>query len=187
MTIPTNKTRTKPSASNARRFGPLVGALALSLTWSAGHTQQQQQTITPNFKDADLALVIQAVQSITGKTFIVDPRVRAQVTILSSTPMTADAFYNAFLSVLQVHDFVAVPTGNIVKIVPAQNSRYMPGNDLPNQVSSSSDEVVTQVIQVKNVNAANVGMVTVNAMSSSWSARMGGPGARNWTAASTRR
>ena len=49
-----------------------------------------------------------------------------------------------------------MPTGNIVKIVPAQNSRYMPGNDLPNQVSSSSDEVVTQVIQVKNVNAANL-------------------------------
>lgn len=155
MTISTNKTRSRPPAT-ARRFGPLVGALALSLTWSAGYTQQQQQTITPNFKDADLALVIQAVQSITGKTFIVDPRVRAQVTILSSTPMTADAFYNAFLSVLQVHDFVAVPTGNIVKIVPAQNSRYMPGNDLPNAVSSSSDEIVTQVIQVKNVNAANL-------------------------------
>jgi general secretion pathway protein D len=97
---------------------------------------------------------VQAVQSITGKTFIIDPRVRAQVTILSSTPMSADAFYSAFLSVLQVHDFVAVPSGNVVKIVPAQNSRWMPGNDLPNTVSASSDEIVTQVIAVKNVNAA---------------------------------
>jgi general secretion pathway protein D len=154
MTIPT--TRSPTAASAPRKAGPLLCVLALSLTWSSGQTQQQAQTITPNFKDADLALVVQAVQSITGKTFIIDPRVRAQVTILSSTPMSADAFYNAFLSVLQVHDFVAVPSGNIVKIVPAQNSRWMPGNDLPNQVSSSSDEIVTQVIQVKNVNAANL-------------------------------
>ncbi|HMN46667.1 MAG TPA: type II secretion system secretin GspD [Povalibacter sp.] len=139
-----------------RKAGPLLCAIAMTLTWSSAQTQQQAQTITPNFKDADLALVVQAVQSITGKTFIIDPRVRAQVTILSSTPMSADAFYDAFLSVLQVHDFVAVPSGNVVKIVPAQNSRWMPGNDLPNQVSPSSDEIVTQVIQVKNINAANL-------------------------------
>lgn len=139
-----------------RRLGPLLCVLALTMTWSAGYPQQPAQTITPNFKDADLALVVQAVQSITGKTFIIDPRVRAQVTILSSTPMSADAFYDAFLSVLQVHDFVAVPSGNVIKIVPAQNSRWMPGNDLPGNVSSSSDEIVTQVIAVKNVNAANL-------------------------------
>lgn len=150
-------TRSPRDPSRAtRKAGPLLCAIAMTLTWSSAQTQQQAQTITPNFKDADLALVIQAVQSITGKTFIIDPRVRAQVTILSSTPMSADAFYNAFLSVLQVHDFVAVPSGNVVKIVPAQNSRWMPGDDLPNQVSSSSDEIVTQVIQVKNVNAANL-------------------------------
>lgn len=158
MTIPDNRSRTWPRATarGTRSFKPLLCALALTLTWSAGYTQQAQTTITPNFKDADLALVVQAVQSITGKTFIIDPRVRAQVTILSSTPMSADAFYDAFLSVLQVHDFVAVPSGNVVKIVPAQNSRWMPGNDLPGRVSPSSDEIVTQVIAVKNVNAANL-------------------------------
>jgi general secretion pathway protein D len=129
----------------------LLCVLALAAAWSGSHAQEQ--TITPNFKDAPLDRVIQAVQAITGKTIIIDPRVRAQVTILSSTPMSADAFYEAFLSVLQVHDFVAIPSGNTLKIVPAQNSRWMPGNDLPNRVSSSSDEMVTQVIAVKNVSA----------------------------------
>lgn len=159
MMIPNNRSRTW-LATTARdthtlrlRLKMLLCAAALALTWSAGFTQQPQSTITPNFKDADLALVVQAVQSISGKTFIIDPRVRAQVTILSSTPMSADAFYEAFLSVLQVHDFVAVPSGNVIKIVPAQNARMMPSNDLPDRISSSSDEVVTQVIAVKNVNA----------------------------------
>jgi general secretion pathway protein D len=155
MTLSQN-TSNIPHGARRRRLQswlrvPLICVLALAFAWSGSHAQEQ--TITPNFKDAPLDRVIQAVQAITGKTIIIDPRVRAQVTILSSTPMSADAFYQAFLSVLQVHDFVAVESGNTLKIVPAQNSRWMPGNDLPGRVSPTSDEMVTQVIAVKNVSA----------------------------------
>ena len=54
---------------------------------------QQGAQITPNYKDADIGQVIEAVSQVTGKNFIVDPRVRAQVTMLSNTPMSPDAFY----------------------------------------------------------------------------------------------
>ena len=70
--------------------------------------QNNGQRITPNFKDAEIGQVIEAVAPATGKTIILDPRVRAQVTMLSQTPMTPDAFYEAFLAMLQVHEFVAV-------------------------------------------------------------------------------
>ncbi|HEU4623997.1 MAG TPA: type II secretion system secretin GspD [Steroidobacteraceae bacterium] len=118
--------------------------------------QQTQQKITPNFKDADITMIAEAVSAATGKNFIIEPRVRAQVTMLSSTPMSPDAFYQAFLSILQVHGFVAMPAGDVVKIVPDANARTMPGDDLPDRVSRTSDEIVTQVIQVKNVNAAQL-------------------------------
>src|SRR4051812_1410771 len=110
-------------------------------------TPQQQlgQRITPSFKDSDITSIAEAVSSVTGKNFIIDPRVRAQVTMLSSTPMSPDAFYEAFLSILQVHGFVAVPAGNVIKILPDANARSMPSNDLPDHVSSTSDEIVTQV------------------------------------------
>src|SRR4029079_11305133 len=92
-----------------------------------------------------------------GKTFIVDPRVRAQVTILSSTPMSPAAFYETFLSILQVHGFVAVPAGNSIKIIPDANARQLPGQeDLPDRVKSDSDEFITQVIAVRNVSAAQL-------------------------------
>jgi general secretion pathway protein D len=117
---------------------------------------QQAQRITPNFKDADIQQVAEAVSAATGKTFIIDPRVRAQVTMLSSTPMTPAAFYEAFLSILQVYGFVAVPSGNITKILPDANARQFPANDLPDHVSSTSDEMVTQVLDVKNVSAAQL-------------------------------
>jgi general secretion pathway protein D len=117
---------------------------------------ESTQRITPNFKDADITQIAEAVSAATGKNFIIDPRVRAQVTMLSSTPMSPDAFYQAFLSILQVHGFVALPAGKIIKIVPDANARQYPSNDLPDHVSSSSDEIVTQVIAVKSVNAAQL-------------------------------
>jgi general secretion pathway protein D len=130
-----------------------IGLLTLA---SPGVTLGQAGGITPNYKDADLSQIIEAVSAVTGKNFIVDPRVRAQVTMLSSTPMSADAFYEAFLSILQVHGFVAVPSGDVVKIIPDANARQLPANDLPSRVSATSDEIVTQVIAVKNVSAAQL-------------------------------
>jgi general secretion pathway protein D len=117
---------------------------------------QEGATITPNYKDADLSQIIQAVGEVTGKNFIIDPRVNAKVTMLSSTPMSPAAFYEAFLAVLQVYGYVAVPAGKVIKIVPNTDLRQLPANDLPNNVSSTSDEIVTQIVTLKNVSAAQL-------------------------------
>jgi len=117
---------------------------------------QQGAQITPNYKDADLGQVIEAVSQVTGKSFIVDPRVRAQVTMLSTSPMNPEAFYEAFLAILQVHGYIAVPSGSVIKIMPDATARQVPANDLPERISSTSDEIVTQVIQVRNVSAGQL-------------------------------
>ncbi|MGH8252106.1 MAG: type II secretion system secretin GspD [Steroidobacteraceae bacterium] len=130
----------------------VLAALALPLAAAA----QQGAQITPNYKDADLGQVIEAVSQVTGKNFIVDPRVRAQVTMLSTEPMSPDAFYEAFLAILQVHGFIAVPSGSVIKILPDVTARQVPANDLPERISATSDEIVTQVVQVRNVSAAQL-------------------------------
>ena len=161
MPHPTPSPRTTPRSAPASRvaatlvgllllFGATGGALPAAAQGAAG------QRITPNFKDADITQVIEAVAAATGKNIIVDPRVRAQVTMLSATPMTPDAFYEAFLALLQVHGFVAVPSGRTVKVIPDANARTVPGNDLPDRVSASSDELVTQVVGVRNVSAVQL-------------------------------
>jgi general secretion pathway protein D len=118
--------------------------------------KQDGATITPNYKDADLSQIIQAVAEVTGKNFIIDPRVNAKVTMISSTPLSPAAFYEAFLAVLQVYGYVAVPAGKIIKIVPNTDARQLPSIDLPNDVSATSDEIVTQIIQLKNINATQL-------------------------------
>jgi general secretion pathway protein D len=117
---------------------------------------QNSGRITPNFKDADITQITEAVAAATGKNFIIDPRVRAQVTMISSTPMSPAAFYEAYLAILQVHGFIAVPAGDVIKVLPDANARQIPSVDLPDHVSSTSDEIVTQVIDVKNVSAAQL-------------------------------
>jgi hypothetical protein len=136
-----------------------LASLAAAAPPGAPNLQQRPQdgaTITPNYKDADLSQIIQAVSEVTGKNFIIDPRVNAKVTMLSSTPMSPDAFYQAFLSVLQVYGYVAVPAGKVIKIVPNTDARQLPSIDLPNNVSATSDEMVTQIITMKNVSAAQL-------------------------------
>ncbi|NIV18570.1 MAG: type II secretion system secretin GspD [Woeseiaceae bacterium] len=121
----------------------------MSLAWG------QQNDISLNFRDADIRQVIEAVSESTGKNFIIDPRVSANVTMLSSTPMSPDAFYEAFLSILQVHNYVAVPSGNVVKIVPDATARQYAG-PIGTAGAAGGDDIVTQVIQVQNVGAAQL-------------------------------
>lgn len=121
----------------------------VSLAWG------QQATITPNYKDADIRQIIEAVGEVTKKNFIIDTRVNAKVTMLSSTPMSADAFYEAFLSILAVHGFVAIPTGDIIKIVPDATARQFAG-PIGTDNAAGADDIVTQVLQVQNVGAAQL-------------------------------
>ncbi len=133
-----------------------VIALCAVLLLGLGGASAQTPTVTPNYKDADIRQIIEAVSEVTGENFIIDPRVKAEVTMLSSSPMSPEAFYEAFLSILEVHGYVAVPAGDLIKIVPDANARQVPGRDLPSGPMGQSDELVTQVIQVENVGAAQL-------------------------------
>jgi general secretion pathway protein D len=147
-----------PASRHSRRAPLRVIACASLLLAAALPAQQPGQRITPNFKDVDLSQLIEAVSAATGRNFIVGPNVTGRVTWLSGagTTMTPEQFYQGFLSVLQVHGFVAVPAGSQIKILQDANMRQLPGDDLPARVGSGSDEVVTQVIAVRNVSAAQL-------------------------------
>jgi general secretion pathway protein D len=117
--------------------------------------QAADASITFNLKDADLETVIATVAEVTGKNFIIDPRVKGKVTVISSKPMSADEVYQTFLSLLEVHSFAAVPMGNVIKIVPAVNAKQIGGSEMLKK-NARGDEIVTRVIDVKNVSAAQL-------------------------------
>ena len=129
----------------------LLICLALLLGMQA---VQADNDITLNFKDADIREVAATIGQITHKNLIIDPRVQGRVTVISSKPISADAVYAAFLSVLEVHGLAAVPAGSMTKIVPALEARQMPGSAYNSR--TPGDAVVTQVVQINNVSSAQL-------------------------------
>ena len=142
-----------PQSRSLRAFWSLTvvlllhGLLKITLAQQAGDLQ-----IMPNYRQADIQQIIEAVGEVTGRNFVVDPRVQAQVTLLSFSPMTPDAFYDTFLATLQVHGYVALDSGDVVKIVPDANARQLPGAP----PGSTGDQLVTQTVRLENVGAAQL-------------------------------
>ncbi len=119
-------------------------------------TQAVADEITLNLKDADIRALISTVSKFTGKNFIIDPRVKAKVTVISANTLTPEAVYEVFLSVLQVHGYAAVPTGSVIKIVPEVNAKQGP---LPLSTSNESfpaDELITKIVRLNHVPAAQL-------------------------------
>lgn len=110
--------------------------------------------VTLNLKEADISALIATVSEVTGKNFIVDPRVKGKVTVISSRPMSTEGVYETFLAVLQVQGFAVIPAGEALKIVPETNARQDGGMLGPG--ARAADEVVTHVYALENISAAQL-------------------------------
>ncbi len=108
-----------------------------------------------NLRDADINGLIEIVSLETGINFIVDPRVRGQVNVVSGQPIRRGELYDLFLGVLKSYGFAAV-TGSegVVRIVPEVQAKENEISTL-NQ-ASRGDEVITHVISVKHINAGQL-------------------------------
>ena len=115
-------------------------------------------------RDVEIPTLIETVSRITGKNFVVDPRVRGKVTVITSSDITPEELYDTFLSILQVHGFSAVPSGvgsNLIKVVPSNQAKQQPVPVIGEKEEKStkkstrdSDELITRVIRVEHVPAA---------------------------------
>ncbi|WP_293393246.1 type II secretion system secretin GspD [Nevskia sp.] len=138
----------------------LSAALLVATTSSALLAQAQGRNrgaeVTLNLKDAEISTLIATVSEVTGKNFIIDPRVRGKVTVVSASPMDAAGVYQTFLAVLQVQGFAAIPAGDAIKIVPETNARTDGGGLISNGRGVPFDEIVTHVYTVQNVSASQL-------------------------------
>jgi general secretion pathway protein D len=117
---------------------------------------QPSSTRLWNLQDADILSVINEVSQETGKNFVVDPRVNGKISLVSSKPLKKGEVYNVFLSVLELLGYSAIPSGNIIKIVPNMESGEMATRVASKQSPGQGDEVVVRVIPLKNITATQL-------------------------------
>ena len=127
--------------------------LASGLAVHAQDAPPVEQTWTVNFNDVEIGELIRFVAEATGKTLIVDPAVQGTVEVVSSSPVNSAELYELFLSILDVHNFAAIESGNVVRIMPAQAaaSQAVPAFASGAAANVAGPAVITQVIQVSNV------------------------------------
>ena len=128
----------------------LIATLALLLIITG---PAKSQEITLNLQNADIHALINTVAEVTGTNFVIDPRVTGKVTVISTQPMDHEALYDVFLSILDVHGFSAVGSGEVIKIVPnvnAKTSGIVAGTASTPVVGG---DVVTEIIEIKHMPA----------------------------------
>ncbi|MDA8390461.1 MAG: type II secretion system secretin GspD [Gammaproteobacteria bacterium] len=108
-----------------------------------------------NFDNADIRAVIRTMAALTGKNFLVDPRVQGKVTIVSATPVRIGAAYQIFLAALKAQGFTAVSgPGGVVKILPQANARQ--AAPVSRRWPRGGDQLVTQIIRIRDGQAEQI-------------------------------
>jgi len=137
-----------PAQLSAQQFAQVQGQAPAVPAANLATTSGTGQTL--NFKDADIREFIAAVSDITGRAFIVDPRVEGRVNVISARPMDGNEIYQVFESVLRVHGFATVAAGNMIKIVPEALAKQ--DGSAAVQVTGP-DTLVTKLIPLRFVSA----------------------------------
>lgn len=141
MTQTIRKIFLKPSFKKtllAFLFSICTPILALAQTWQM------------NLQDAEVKAFVNEVSHITGKDFVLDPRVNGKVTVISHRPLNKEEVYELFLGVLDVNGIIAVPSsGNTVKLVP-DNIAKTKGTTVDLRGDIVGETLITRVIPLKN-------------------------------------
>ncbi len=143
-----------------RTFGSLLLSALIGLSGTAlAQVQavegQGEMRWSVNFNDTDIQDVIKSIAGLTGKTIIIDPKVRGPIKVINTRPLNAKELYELFLASLDVHGFTAVESGNIVRVVMNRDARQF-AIPTESNVKERDDLYITQVIPLKNTSAAKI-------------------------------
>lgn len=140
---------------------PLLALLATSLLAAPLPLLAAEQGIEPsttrqdgwtiNLKDADIRAFIDQISQLSGQTFIVDPRVKGQVSVVSNATLSLSEVYQLFLSVMATHGFSVLTQGDVARVVPNAEAKAEAGGG-----PSGGDQLETRVIQVQHTSAAEL-------------------------------
>jgi general secretion pathway protein D len=105
-----------------------------------------------NLRDADIRAFIQDVARVTGRNFIIDPRVTGKVSVVTDRALSRSEYFELFLSTLRANNLVAVPmTGGALRIQPTEGAATLPSRI--GSAGASSDAFITDVIRLRSIDA----------------------------------
>src|SRR5258705_9309977 len=113
--------------------------LAVALVSSAA-----DDTVTLNFVNADIDAVVKAAAEITGRNFILDPKIKGTVNIVSARPVPRELVYPTLLSALRLQGITAVEGNGVTKLVMEADAKMQGSEVSRGPISGGGDRLVTQ-------------------------------------------
>ena len=141
-------------ASFSRLFS--ITLMALALSSHAADKNKDRDKVTLNFVGADIQSVVKSVGLITGKNFILDPRVTGTVNIISANPVSKDLVYPILLTALRLQGFTAVEGPGVIKIIPEADAKLNNSPLVEGANKYRGDQMITQVFVLKYESAAQL-------------------------------
>ncbi|WP_396329518.1 type II secretion system secretin GspD [Burkholderia anthina] len=120
-------------------------------------SQAAYAQVTLNFVNADIDQVAKAIGAATGKTIIVDPRVKGQLNLVAERSVPEDQALKTLQSALRMQGFALVQDHGVLKVVPEADAKLQ---GVPTYVGNApqahGDQVITQVFELHNESANNL-------------------------------
>lgn len=103
-----------------------------------------------NFVNAEIDSVVRAIGQYTGRTFVIDPRVKGTLSLVTERPVTKQQAFEQLLSALRLQGFTIVQTGNVMRVVPEADAKLQGGTVVaPRTQNPGGDQLVTQVFRLQ--------------------------------------
>jgi general secretion pathway protein D len=138
-----------------------LGAPAHAAGQAAGSSARStEEPVTLNFVNADIEAVVRAIGQYTGRTFVIDPRVKGTLTLVTEHPVTRRQAYEELLSALRLQGFTLVESpdaGGVARVLLEADAKLQGGRVLaPQSTPARGDQVVTQVFRLQYESASSL-------------------------------
>lgn len=135
------------------QFRPPTAPAHASKVPTTHQTAKKERYVTIDFDSIDIAVFAKFVSELTEKNFVIDERVKGKVTVLSPKKIPVSEVYKVFESVLEVNGFAAIPSGDVIKIIPSLQAREKGVQTrIDEDVKVPEDKVVTQIFSLDYAN-----------------------------------
>ena len=113
------------------------------------------QPVTLNFVDADIQAVVRALSRSTGQQFLVDPRVKGTLTLVSEGQVPARQAYDMLLAALRMQGFSVVDVGGVAQVVPEADAKLL-GGPIYSADKPAGNGMLTRTFRLQYENAVNL-------------------------------
>ncbi len=117
--------------------------------------QRSSEPVTLNFVNADIEAVARTMAAISGRSIVVDPRVKGTITLSTERPISPAAAYNQFLATLRLSGFTVVESGGLLKVVPEADAKLQ-GGAVSVGTPAGGNQIVTQIFRLNYESAGNL-------------------------------